>query len=112
MIIEVLFFAVLLFVLLMSSNTQIRRSPAARMILGAAAWDYEYWLAANGVSEKEIDICMEWALGPGWMRLSCCMTDDAWNERHSDIFIMHGSDNVVEGWRKIALAYLNKERSQ
>ena len=54
---------------------------------------------------------MTWALGANWESAPCHMTDDRWNKLHSDIFIMHGSDLVVEGFGKIARAYLEKRKN-
>lgn len=56
----------------------------------------------NGVDEED---CLTWALGDGYGDKPLSETDEIWNERHGDLFIMKGTDNVTAGTLRIIKEY-------
>ena len=60
--------------------------------------------------EDEWEQCFRWAFGETYGTV----TDDSdfpdlWNERHSDIFIIHGTDSIEETNEKIFKAWENSK---
>ncbi len=53
----------------------------------------------------DYDGCMRWAFGDDYMIMRIVEGHLKWNERHGDIFIIHGSDLLVDAFYKIGLAY-------
>jgi len=68
--------------------------------------NYEIALVYAGVSRDKVDECMDWAFGKGWEVMTVRGSDDVWNERHSDLFLLRGCDSVLEGIERIGKAYL------
>ena len=56
----------------------------------------------NGVNQKD---CLTWALGEGYGIRKLTETDEIWNERHGDLFIMKGTDLVLDSTLKIINEY-------
>lgn len=50
------------------------------------------------------DECGVWAFGEGYGELPFSMLDEAWNERHGELFMVKGSDNAIEVVEKIQKA--------
>ena len=72
-------------------------------------WHQDRWrqpLLNAGVPEDEIECCMRWAFGDEWATMPLKDTDEEWNNRHSDIFILHGYDEIYEAFYRIGKAYL------
>ena len=55
---------------------------------------------------KDTDACYQWAFGDGWGSLAVSVSDEKWNELHSDLFIVAGSDSIKETTGKIGRAYV------
>lgn len=70
------------------------------------ALDMEAVLISVGV--KDTDACYQWAFGDGWMSLPVRESDEKWNERHSDLFILCGSDGIIDGLERIGRAYVKE----
>ena len=47
----------------------------------------------------------EWAFGPDYPSLMLKDCDDAWNKIHPDLFVIMGSDSIIETEIKIKEAY-------
>lgn len=62
-------------------------------------------LLEAGVAEDEIDDCMRWAFGKDYLNMQLRNVQDFWNQRHEDIFIMYGSDDSYETFKRIGEAY-------
>lgn len=60
------------------------------------------------VGVVNIDGCLRWAFGDDYNTLAVNMSDDRWNERHSDLFTLKGDDNFQQSVYRIGLAYLHK----
>lgn len=45
--------------------------------------------------------CSEWAFGPQWPTLKLSDVDIVWNSKHSDLFLIHGSDDYKETFHRI-----------
>lgn len=72
--------------------------------------EYKKNLKEAGVLEEECKACMEWAFGDGFGSMPIINSHLVWNERHGDIFILFGYENIEEGIKRIGRAYLeNKE---
>lgn len=70
--------------------------------------NYEYALMQVGVPKDKVDSCMAWAFGVGWGAMVVSTSDDVWNKRHGDLFILLGSDDVIEGLERIGRAYVKE----
>ena len=79
---------------------------------GHSDTDYEHWLTVAGVPAEEIDKCMAWAFGENWGSVALYTLDELWNERHSDIFVMRGSDLIYESTIRIGRAYMEHGRQK
>ncbi len=58
---------------------------------------------------KLTDEIGQWAFGDGWRWVRLETLNDRWNERHSDIFFINGSDLIIESFDRIIDAYNKKE---
>jgi len=69
-----------------------------------------YWssLAEAGVATDEYERCLRWAFGEDILSVDLRLWQDRWNERHSDIFIMQGSDECRESLIAVGKAYCNR----
>lgn len=67
-------------------------------------------LVSVGVPANEVDCCLQWAFGDDVSELQVNELDDRWRERHSDLFIVEGTDDLWESTRKIGRAYLERVR--
>lgn len=68
----------------------------------------EHWYSrsyATGLTEEEHYPCLRWAFGEDYLNLRGRDVPDAWNQRHSDIFIIYGSDEYYETFARIGEAY-------
>ena len=63
-------------------------------------------LLENGVHSENVEDCLSWAFGSGFESLQLRELDDKWRELHSDLFMIEGSDCVIESTKKIANAYI------
>lgn len=54
--------------------------------------------------------CMQWAFGEGIENVLLRQYPPRWNERHADIFIMHGFDNPRESLIKAGEAYYEQRQ--
>lgn len=70
------------------------------------------WIAADlkrfltEVGVEDTDACLRWAFGDEYATMLLKDSDDAWNERHSDLFVMRGSDNVRESIKRVGKSYV------
>lgn len=55
--------------------------------------------------QEGIDKCFTWCLGKEYGIELVTNTPELWNARHSDIFILLGTDNIDAGTRKMVAAY-------
>lgn len=53
--------------------------------------------------------CMEWAFGENWKKSLKSEVADLWNERHADLFIVHGTDDYVLSMAKIYRTWREQE---
>lgn len=58
------------------------------------------------------DDCRRWAFGEKHRSIPFYEEDDHWNKRHSDIFVVLGSDSVLETYEKIKKAYDEFKKSE
>lgn len=72
----------------------------------------EYELLSVGVPREEIGECYQWAFGDGWQYMRMGNMDDVWNDRHGDLFILHGDDLAAEGFERIGTAYLGNRNKK
>lgn len=63
-------------------------------------------LSAGGVPESEHEACLAWAFGPTFGSMALISSADIWNQRHSDLFVILGSDSMIESIEKIGRAYM------
>jgi len=61
-------------------------------------------LLSVGVTDTEE--CLRWAFGDDVATKEVHDLDDYWREKHSDLFMVEGSDDLWESVRKIGKAYL------
>lgn len=71
-----------------------------------AAIIYDLHSFLKGVGVKDTEACLCWALGNDYGSSLFADTDDRWNARHADLFVLYGSDNVRESTKRIGRAYL------
>ena len=67
--------------------------------------------AAAGVDRDDYERCLEWAFGEDILGVERRMWPDRWNQRHSDIFTMHGADDCGESLIAVGQAYLDRPLS-
>ncbi len=65
-------------------------------------------LSKAGVPEDEYWQCLQWAFGGDVKKIQMQSHPDRWNERHSDIFVMYGYDEVTSSLEKVGIAYMNR----
>ncbi len=53
--------------------------------------------------------CLEWAFGKDWAHTKTSGRDELWNEKHSDLFVVHGTDDYDLSMAKIYVAWREKE---
>lgn len=70
--------------------------------------DIERILVEAGV--ENVDDCLRWAFGEDYKQLEQRDLDDRWRQRHSDLFIIRGADDLVEATRRIADAWPEKPK--
>ncbi len=73
------------------------------------ALDIQYILTNEGVADP--DACLIWALGDDYSTQPVTLTDTVWNKRHGDLFLLCGTDLYIDGIRRIARAYIKKEKA-
>ena len=56
-----------------------------------------------------VEDCLRWAFGEGFEQLEQRELDDMWRQRHSDLFVIHGHDDIVESTKRIAKAWLDRK---
>lgn len=61
------------------------------------------------LSKSEYRKMMDWAFGQDFKRMLHTEAKDAWNRRHGNIFIIHGSDEVQKTIDKIFKAWKHRE---
>lgn len=67
------------------------------------------WQILGLVSEEEFKEMLAWAFGPNYGAMTTSDLADKWNELHSDIYFIKGSDYVWETMHRIGAAW--KKRS-
>jgi len=67
-------------------------------------------LREAGVPEDEIDNCMRWAIGDDYLSLQMQYTNDRWNSRHPELFVMYDSDYLHVAVYKVGEAYLGRQK--
>jgi len=73
----------------------------------------DFWrnpLLESGVPEEDLYDCMQWAFGDDWYSMQVRMLTDNWNEKHSDIFVLYGYEELNETFHKIGKEYLGELR--
>lgn len=58
------------------------------------------------VPKDKFDECYKWAFGEDVASLSTMGSPRIWNERHGDLFVLEGYQDVVEGTKKIGRAFM------
>ncbi len=66
----------------------------------------------KSVGVEDVDACYAWAFGDDWLTLLVSASDDRWNERHGDLFLLSGSSPLVESLRRVGRAYLNRKKER
>jgi len=66
--------------------------------------DWEAILRKEGV--KNVDKCMKWALGEDYATKSITFSNNLWNKRHGNLFILRDTDRVVDGLERIGRVYV------
>ena len=61
---------------------------------------------AGVYNPEEQEACMKWAFGEDYGVVLLSSLDNRWNNRHSDIFEVRGSDNFINSIERIGKAYL------
>lgn len=69
---------------------------------------YRNSFADAGVPADEYEECLRWAFGDDILGVERRLWPARWNERHSDIFTMLGSDECRESLMKAGRAYCNR----
>lgn len=64
-----------------------------------------------GVPQKKRGDCLRWAFGEDALSILISEMDDRWRQRHSDIFMLIGSDPLYESTIRIGKAYLERMTS-
>lgn len=59
----------------------------------------------NTQGVENIEECLLWAFGEGFGSAPLASLNDRWNTLHSDLFIIKGSDNFLESFKRIGNAY-------
>lgn len=93
---------------------------AITVILGCVALAIIYPTSDNShnlsLSEEQIVVipseCMEWAFGKNWKHVKTSERDSLWNERHSNLFVVHGTDDYFLSMGKIYKAWRDERRSK
>jgi len=65
-------------------------------------------LLRAGVPKDKLDECKQWAFGDDNYKLQIRMLDNAWNQRHSDLFVVYGADDYNKTIMRIGEAYMNR----
>ena len=55
------------------------------------------------------DEVMAWAFGDQWRLVKTPELPDMWNEKHSDLFLIHGFDDILKTNAKIQKAWKEKD---
>lgn len=55
---------------------------------------------------EDVEGCLRWAFGDGYKLLEIRQLDDKWRQRHGDIFMVEGSDCIIESTKVIATEWL------
>jgi hypothetical protein len=63
-------------------------------------------LISVGLYENEVDECLRWAFGDDVEQLEVSMLDDRWRQRHNDLLVIRGSDDLFQSIRRIGKIYL------
>jgi hypothetical protein len=77
---------------------------------GGEAWNLKLTVVEAGVSPKKVDHCLLWAFGAGWQTAPVSSATERWNKLHSNIFVIHGTDEWECTMKFIARAYLAKHK--
>lgn len=64
------------------------------------------------VTKEEFDECYRWAFGDDVGSLLIKDSPRAWNQRHSDLFKIQGSDSIKETTVKIGFAYMESKKNE
>ena len=70
------------------------------------------FIVTNIIDETDFEDFMRWALGEDWRILPFSHTDEIWNKRHGDLFIIYGTDVVIDTMERIAHAYIKKKKEK
>ena len=68
--------------------------------------DYAHYLQRGGVPSSSVETCMRWALGDGFGSMPIEDSDEVWNQKHGDLFMLLGSDRRDESLVRIGRAYM------
>jgi len=63
--------------------------------------DFEESLKASGITQEQINPCMDWAMGEGWELFSIHTIDDRLRARHGDLFGIDGTWEIHEAFKRI-----------
>lgn len=102
-VIEILITAAILALLLAAVFAIGEHAKVNNMAYGWSG-PVERVLIESGVDN--VDDCLSWAFGEDYKKLEQRELDDQWRQRHIDLFIIRGTDDLVESTRKIAKAWL------
>ena len=69
-------------------------------------FSFKWAEALNRAGVIDAGGCMVWAFGEDFMSLKLRDTPEVWNKKHSELFKVSDSDNILETTEKIGRAYL------